>query len=234
MWHARMTRRLATAWWIVLCMGAAGAAYAAPPTPWQTSLERAFAARGLAGAAVSALVVDRASGAELFARGADMLLTPASTQKLLTAVAALDAFGPTHRFVTELRASRPIGTDGAVGDLFVRGGDPALTSEQWWRLAADLRAIGLREVRGDLVLDDALFDEAHWHASWSPVTARAYHAPVSAIAANFGAFRVRVAPALTPGAPLEVTLDPPVPYLRVVNEGRTGKRGTASTLTVER
>jgi D-alanyl-D-alanine carboxypeptidase/D-alanyl-D-alanine-endopeptidase (penicillin-binding protein 4) len=201
---------------------------------WAAALERAFAVRGFEGAAVSALVVDRASGAPLWARGADSALVPASTQKVLTAVAALDAFGPVHRFVTELRASRPIGTDGAVGDLFVRGGDPALTSEQWWRLAADLRALGLREVRGALVLDDSLFDEARWHPSWAPVTARAYHAPVSALSANFGAFRVRVAPGAAPGAKLEVALDPPVPYLRVVNEGRTGKRGSRSTLAVER
>jgi len=231
----RMTRCLATALLLVAggC-GAAGGAHAADAERWQAALARAFGARGFTGASVSALVVDRASGAELFARGADALLVPASTQKLLTAVAALDAFGPAHRFVTEVRSSRPLGADGAVGDLFVRGGDPALTSEQWWRLAADLRALGLREVRGDLVLDDALFDEARWHASWTPVTARAYHAPVSALAANFGAFRVRVGPGLAPGAALEVAVDPPVPYLRVVNEGRTGKRGSAATLAVER
>jgi D-alanyl-D-alanine carboxypeptidase/D-alanyl-D-alanine-endopeptidase (penicillin-binding protein 4) len=221
---------------LILAWGCAvdGGARAEEPARSTASLERAFAARGLQGAAVSALVVDRASGAELWARGADTALVPASTQKLLTAVAALDAFGPAYRFVTELRASRPIGADGAIGDLFVRGGDPALTAEQWWRLAADLRALGLSEVRGDLVLDDALFDEARWHESWAPVTARAYHAPVSAVSANFGAFRVRVAPGAAPGAALEVALDPPVPYLRLVNEGRTGKRGSKSTLAVER
>jgi D-alanyl-D-alanine carboxypeptidase/D-alanyl-D-alanine-endopeptidase (penicillin-binding protein 4) len=121
-----------------------------------------------------------------------------------------------------------------VGDLFVSGGDPAMTSEQWWRLAADLRALGLRDVRGDLVLDDSLFDEQRWHPSWAPVSARAYHAPISPLSANFGAFRVRVAPGAEPGAPLLATIDPPVPYLRLSNEGRTGKRGSKPTSTVER
>jgi D-alanyl-D-alanine carboxypeptidase/D-alanyl-D-alanine-endopeptidase (penicillin-binding protein 4) len=229
-----MRRRFAVVLMLAWGCAAGGAARAEEPARWAASLERAFAARGFQGAAVSALVVDRATGAELWARGADSGLVPASTQKVLTAVAALDAFGPAHRFVTELRASRPIGADGAIGDLFVRGGDPALTAEQWWRLAADLRALGLREVRGDLVLDDSLFDEARWHESWAPVTARAYHAPVSAVSANFGAFRVRVAPGAAPGAALQVALDPPVPYLRLLNEGRTGKRGSRSTLAVER
>jgi D-alanyl-D-alanine carboxypeptidase/D-alanyl-D-alanine-endopeptidase (penicillin-binding protein 4) len=197
-------------------------------------VRRALAARALEGASLSALVADRASGRDLVAANPDAALVPASTQKVLTAVAALSAFGPAHRFVTEVRASRPIGVDGAVGDLFLSGGDPALTSEQWWRLAADLRALGLREVRGDLVLDDGLFDEQRWHPSWSPVTARAYHAPVSPLAANFGAFRVRIAPGEAPGAPVAAAIDPPVPYLVLVNEARTGKARSKSTLAVER
>ncbi len=223
---------------LLLTLVAAGCesapARAAEPSAWESGVRSALSARGLEGASLSALVVERASGATLVGVNPDTALMPASTQKVLTAVAALSSFGPAHRFVTEVRASRPVGTDGAVGDLFVSGGDPALTSEQWWRLAADLRALGLREVRGDLVLDDGLFDEQRWHPSWAPVSARAYHAPVSAISANFGAFRVRVAPGAAPGEPLFAAIDPPVPYLRLLNEGRTGKRGSKPTLVVER
>ena len=226
------TRVLCAALVLAACAGAP--ARAAEPSDWEASVRRALAVRGLQGAAVSALVVDRVSDRELVASNPDTGLMPASTQKVLTAVAALSAFGPAHRFVTQVRASRPIGADGAVGDLFLAGGDPALTSEQWWRLAADLRALGLREVRGDLVLDDGLFDEERWHPSWAPVSARAYHAPVSPLAANFGAFRVRVAPGPAPGAPVSAAIDPPVPYLVLVNEGRTGKAKAKSTLSVER
>ncbi len=232
-----LTARLRLTLLLLSAFGAgvgAEAVRAAEPSAWETGVRRALSVRGLEGASLSALVVERASGATLVGVNPDASLMPASTQKVLIAVAALSSFGPAHRFVTEVRASRPIGTDGAVGDLFVSGGDPALTSEQWWRLAADLRALGLREVRGDLVLDDGLFDEQRWHPSWAPVTARAYHAPVSPIAANFGAFRVRVAPGAAPGEPLVAAIDPPVPYLRLVNEGKTGKRGSKPTLAVER
>jgi D-alanyl-D-alanine carboxypeptidase/D-alanyl-D-alanine-endopeptidase (penicillin-binding protein 4) len=227
-----IVRALCAAFVLAVCAGAP--ARAAEPSSWEASVRRALDARGLEGASVSALVVDRASDRELVASNPDLTLMPASTQKVLTAVAALSLFGPAHRFVTEVRASRPIGADGAVGDLFLAGGDPALTSEQWWRLAADLRALGLREVRGDLVLDDGLFDEERWHPSWAPVTARAYHAPVSPLAANFGAFRVRIAPGAAPGAPVSASIDPPVPYLMLANEARTGKAKSKSTLVVER
>lgn len=219
--------------WSALAACLAGAAHAAEPAA-NSALERALAARGFRGGVVSMLVVDRASGVEVFARNPDALLAPASAQKVLTAVAALATFGPSHRFVTTVRASRPIGDDGAVGDLFVSGGDPALTSELWWRLAADLRVLGLRAVRGDLVLDDSLFDEQRWHPSWGPPSPRAFHAPVSALSANYGAYRVRVVPGAKPGAPLSVAIDPPVPYLRLVNQGATGKARSKRTLAVER
>ena len=84
------------------------------------------------------------------------------------------------------------------------------------------------------MLDDGLFDEERWHPSWAPVTARAYHAPVSPLSANFGAFRVRIAPGAAPGAPVSAAIDPPVPYLLLANEARTGKARAKSTLVVER
>jgi D-alanyl-D-alanine carboxypeptidase/D-alanyl-D-alanine-endopeptidase (penicillin-binding protein 4) len=57
---------------------------------------------------------------------------------------------------------------------------------------------------------------------------------VSPLAANYGAFRVHVAPGGTPGAPITARIDPPVPYLVLVNEARTGKPKSAATLAVER
>ena len=125
--------------------------------------------------------------------------------KVLTGIAALAAFGPAHRFSTEVLVSGQPDHDGAVDALFIRGGgDPTLTSEQWWRLSADLRIRGLRRVRGDLFMDDTLFDGERWHPSWGEVTSRAYHAPVGALSANYGAFFVAVAAASEPGGPVRV------------------------------
>jgi D-alanyl-D-alanine carboxypeptidase len=106
-------------------------------------LNRSLAVPALREAEISVLVVDRKTGGELFARNPDRALVPASNLKVLTGIAALAAFGPTHRFTTEVLASGEPRADGSVDALFIRGGgDPALTSEQWWRLAADLRLRG--------------------------------------------------------------------------------------------
>lgn len=200
------------------------------------ALEAALGAPGLRGARVSALVVERGSGRTLFAEQAERALVPASNLKVLTALAALATFGPSHRFTTEVLAPAAPGEDGAVEALYLRGGgDPALTSERLWRLAADLRLRGLRRVAGPLVVDDAHFDAERWHPEWGKVSARAYHAPVGALAANYGAFRVVVTPGPEPGAPARVAVDPPVPYLRVESAARTVPPGTRRAgLVVER
>ena len=198
-------------------------------------LARALQGKTLQGARLSVLVVDRQSGEQIFAKNPDQALLPASNQKLLTATAALAHFGPTHRFATEVWAPAKPDAKGRVSSLWIKaGGDPAMTGEQWWRLAAHLRAQGLQEVTGDLILDAGAFDQERWHPSWQPVTARAYHAPLSALTANYSAFRVHVAPGAQPGAPARVQVDPPVAYLELENRTRTGPKGRRTTLRVDR
>ncbi len=198
-------------------------------------LEEALSTRALRRARVSALVVRASDGAVLFEQSPDRPLTPASNMKILTAMAALETFGPTWRFETEVLADRLPDEDGAVGTLYVRGGgDPAMTSEDWWRLAADLHRKGLRRVEGDVVLDPGAFDGARWHPDWGAVSSRAYHAPVGGLNANYGAFAVTVRPGSRPGEPVRVEIDPPVGYLVVANRARTGPPGGRSSLVVDR
>lgn len=219
--------------------GAEDVAARAPATQLRASLAerlgRALDAHALRRARISALVVRADDGKVLFERSPDRPLTPASNMKILTAMAALQTFGPTYRFETPILADAPLDAEGAVGTLFVRGGgDPVLNSEDWWRLASDLRNLGLRRVRGDLVLDDHFFDGARWHPDWGKTSSRAYHAPVGGLNANYGAFAVTVRPGAAAGDPVSVAVDPPVAYLAVVNRGRTGHVGQRSSLVVDR
>lgn len=198
-------------------------------------LGRALEVRGLRRARISALVIRAEDGKVLFERSADRALTPASNMKILTAMATLQTFGPTHRFETPILADTEPDAEGAVGTLYVRGGgDPVLNSEDWWRVAADLRSRGLRRVRGDLVLDDGFFDGARWHPDWGKTSSRAYHAPVGGLNANYGAFAVTVRAGRAAGDPVFVSIDPPVSYLVLSNRARTGHVGQRSSLVVDR
>jgi D-alanyl-D-alanine carboxypeptidase/D-alanyl-D-alanine-endopeptidase (penicillin-binding protein 4) len=121
----------------------AAADSAAARLEWQRSLgsrlDAVLASRELKRARVAAFVVRAGDGEVLYEHSADRALTPASNAKILTAIAALDAFGPSHHFATCVSSDEPPDAEGAVEELFVRGGgDPALNNEDWWRLAAEL------------------------------------------------------------------------------------------------
>lgn len=124
---------------------------------------------------VGALVVDAATGDTLYARNAARRFVPASNQKLLTTIAALERMGPEYRFRTGFEAVGALGPEGIlVGDLVVRGtGDPSL-SERYHddaeaplrEVAMRLREAGLRRVRGDLVIDAAEWDADGIEETW--------------------------------------------------------------------
>lgn len=85
-------------------------------------------------------------------------MQPGSTMKIVTAVVAMDRLGPNHRGRTEVLSAAAL-VDGVLqGDLVLRGGaDPELGWPQLWQLFDELRAQGVREIAGDIVLDRSLF-----------------------------------------------------------------------------
>ncbi len=219
---------------VPLATAAVPLATAAVPLGLEERLDAVLASRALRGARIAVLVVTRGEGRILYARNPDRALVPASNLKILTAIAALSAFGPTHRFTTELFADEAPDAEGAIDVLTIRGSDPALTSEGVWRMTADLRLLGLRRVRWGLRLDDSVFDGERWHPSWGRVSARAYHAPVGALSVNYGAFAVEVSAGANPGDPVRVNLDPPISFLRLSNRSRTGPARSRRSLSVDR
>jgi D-alanyl-D-alanine carboxypeptidase/D-alanyl-D-alanine-endopeptidase (penicillin-binding protein 4) len=205
-----------------VCLSQGAPAAGAEQHPLRAALSQA----AFRGANLGVLVVRADDGRVLFEDGARRPLKPASNMKILTGVAALATFGPAHRFVTRVYSEAPPDAQGAVASLIVRGGgDPSLTSEEWWRLAADLKAAGLRSIQRDLVLDDTAFEDQKWNPAWGARSARAFHAPVTALEANYGSFIVTVRPG-SAGSEARVTIDPSIPYLALVNQVRTGKAGS--------
>jgi serine-type D-Ala-D-Ala carboxypeptidase/endopeptidase (penicillin-binding protein 4) len=108
------------------------------------------------------LDIGASSSPLLFAHNARRGRILASNQKLFTTAAALDRFGPAHRFRTAvyLRGERK-GTNGRVldGHLIIRGdGDPAFGSSSIGALADAIRNAGIRRVTGKVRADDTIFD----------------------------------------------------------------------------
>lgn len=211
---------------LLVLLLSASLAGAGESAPLKDRLSAVLKSPALRGATVGALVVRDADGSVLYQHQPDRGLIPASNQKLLTSLAALEIFGPTHRFETLLYSQQAPDAGGAIGDLIVRGsGDPVLNSEDWWRLALELRSRGVRKVRGDLVLDDTAFDAERWHPNWGRTGARAYHAPIGSLTTNYGAFAVSVSAGSKAGDPARVDISPPIDFLELSNHATTSAAG---------
>ncbi|GGR85011.1 D-alanyl-D-alanine carboxypeptidase [Streptomyces aureoverticillatus] len=90
----------------------------------------------------SAVVVDVATGKRLYGKGSRQALTPASTTKIATAVAALSALGPDHRLTT-----KTVVEPDSRNVVLVGGGDPTLTARGEGRYVAG--SASLRELADD-------------------------------------------------------------------------------------
>jgi serine-type D-Ala-D-Ala carboxypeptidase/endopeptidase (penicillin-binding protein 4) len=146
-------------WRLAAWLACSAAANATPPEPVQQALQAAgLPASALAYAAVPLGHHGRAVGWQ-----ATRPMQPGSTMKLVTSIVALDVLGPNHRGFTELVSAAPrrAGPDGEVldGDLVLRGGgDVELGVSQLWALLMELRESGLRELRGDVLLDRSRYN----------------------------------------------------------------------------
>lgn len=144
------------------------------------SLSRAEPAQGLAAAvlppevllalhqsripseALSVVVQNADDGAPHLRWRAEQWVNPASLTKLLTTYAALDLLGPAWTWSTPVWLTGPIrnpGPQGVLeGDLVIQGsGDPKWVLERVWLMLRRIQQLGIREIRGDIVLDRSAF-----------------------------------------------------------------------------
>lgn len=182
-----------------------------------------------AGYRVAGLVIDLQSGKPLASLDPDEALIPASVTKLFTTALALETFGPQHTFDTEVLTQGKLHGGTLDGNLILKGGgDPGLTNEQIWRLAMDVSLAGVKQINGDLVVDESLFGhvkcatkdrcdarKSSWHS---------YDGLLSAMSVNYSTFAVAVEPGSRPGVPARFNLDPyPLPSFAMHGDVKTVK-----------
>jgi D-alanyl-D-alanine carboxypeptidase/D-alanyl-D-alanine-endopeptidase (penicillin-binding protein 4) len=183
---------------------------------------RSAMGRGLDPKRTSIVVADASNGQIIAAYQPDLKLNPASCAKIITAASALSALGPDHRFHTRFLSEGPPDENGRIKTLYASGnGDPMLVSEDLWRMARNLNDLGLKRVSGGIVIDDSFFD-SHYYPGRPGAQTRAYAAKTSAVAVNFNAVTIRIAPGRRAGAPAAVAIEPPADYFNLVNKAVTG------------
>jgi len=196
------------------------------------ALAEILASSALAGARAGVAVASLDTGEILYAHNADELLNPASNVKLFTTAAALARLGPEYRFETEFHVE-PAAGGAVVKHLYVRGkGDPTWVSERLWEVAGQLYHLGLRVVKGDLVVDDSWFDDEREGPGFDQETGdRSYLAPAGALSLNFNSVAVHVAPGGKVGEKGRVELEPMSDFFRLENRTVTVRAGALRRVT---
>ncbi|GAC1662075.1 MAG: D-alanyl-D-alanine carboxypeptidase/D-alanyl-D-alanine-endopeptidase [Candidatus Acidiferrum sp.] len=199
------------------------------------------------------LIVDAESGKILFQQNADKYFMPASNMKLFTTALALAKLGPDYRFHTTLETSGEISPDGILaGDLVLVGrGDPNLSNRKFpyelkeefdgppdkvlGELADGLVTRGVKEISGDVIVDDSYFPRERYPHGWEiDDTVWQYGAAISAIAVNDNTVTVTLLPGERAGDAVQVSVTPPTRDFAVKNDVATSPTGVKPELSLTR
>ncbi len=127
------------------------------PQPMRAGL----GAAGIPEEAVGVMVVRLSDGATVLAHRERESMQPASTMKLVTSLATLEKLGPAYRARTQLRSRGELADGVLHGNLVLRGGgDVDFDWRAFEHALSMLRAQGIREIEGDLIVDLTYFRPA--------------------------------------------------------------------------
>ncbi len=205
-------------------------------------VEGVLAAPTFEHANVAFVVRSLATGETLYSRNGRTWLVPASTMKILTAVAAAERLGWGFRFETRLVATGPIVNGVVDGDLIVVGtGDPTINRRHPRRIdtfdvwARALEAIGIQRINGHVIGDDSHVEAPGWGIGWAwDDLVEDYGAAVSALQYHENVVTITMGPGITPGAPPVVYMSPSNHGLLVDVRAATSAEGTTPELAVAR
>lgn len=196
----------------------AATATAATDSELPAGVKSALHVRNVPHDTLSIYVEDLDTGDTVLQWRDEVARNPGSTIKLLTTLVALDILGPTYTWTTDVFALGEISDDRLDGDLLIRGsGDPFLVTERLWQMLRQVRQAGIREIGGNLLLDDSLFAVAkHDPAAFDRQPLRAYNVAPNALLTNFKVVRYWFEPQVESGS-VRVWLDPELVNLEIDN-----------------
>lgn len=195
---------------------------AASGTPLPPAVAQALADARIPQAAVSLVVRETGAATPRLQLNAGQARNPASLMKLVTTFAGLELLGPAYTWKTTAWTSAQLADGVLDGDLMLKGGgDPKLTIEQFWLLLRQLRARGVREITGDLMLDrSGLAPIRHDPAAFDDQPLRPYNVGPDPLLLNFNTIRLTLVPpsdADAVGAQVQTLAEPAPANLDILN-----------------
>lgn len=112
-------------------------------------------------------IVDLTTGEVLYAKGEFQRMRPASSEKMITAIAALDILGPSYTLNTQLLTTGTISGGTLQGDLYIKGTmDPLISTTDVNALARQLKSLGIQRITGHIIADASFKDGDEYGWGW--------------------------------------------------------------------
>lgn len=112
-------------------------------------------------------VYDLAADSMIFQKGLRQTLRPASTEKLFTAITALQTLGGSYRFETSLYVDGEVTDSVLHGNVYIKGGmDPLFGHDDMRAFAAALAGMGIDSIGGEVMADVSFKDTLRWGKGW--------------------------------------------------------------------
>jgi serine-type D-Ala-D-Ala carboxypeptidase/endopeptidase (penicillin-binding protein 4) len=123
-------------------------------------------------------------------------MNPASVMKLITTSAGLSILGADFTWRNRIWVDGPVVDGVLLGNLYIKGsGDPKLVLERLQSLLQDIMSKGIKEVRGDIILDGSVFDlPPKSPASFDDEPLRPYNVAPQGLLLNFNAMLFKFSP----------------------------------------
>lgn len=142
-----------------------------PTLPWEQrirhELNRLLTADMFHTSQVGLLVFDLDADSVLFAYNEKQTMRPASTQKLVTAITAIDKLGGSYRFVTDLCYTGKIENKTLIGDIYCVGGfDPRFNADDMNAFVESIQKMGIDTIRGTIYADKGMKDDDRLGEGW--------------------------------------------------------------------
>jgi D-alanyl-D-alanine carboxypeptidase/D-alanyl-D-alanine-endopeptidase (penicillin-binding protein 4) len=136
-------------------------------TPLARQLAAALRSTHVSRAQTGAVVYDLRTGRVVYGLHAELLLHPASNEKIATTYAALAALGPSFRIETDALGDGTQHGKTWQGDIVLKGyGDPTLSAADLWSLAHQVKRNGITRVKGRVIGDESWFDARRVGVGW--------------------------------------------------------------------
>lgn len=195
---------------------------------YQNSLTRLLPEKALNNDKLGIYVESVTTGRTILKYNHKKSFIPASNNKVITSFAALNLLGKSYRYKTSVYSGGEITNGILYGGMYIKAsGDPSIDTERIEAIVKDFKEMGIKEIKGNIHLDDSYFDDLSYAQGWKEGWRGDYYCPpIGSFSLNYNTIDIKVTPGKI-GKQAKIEVFPEAFKVGVVNNTETSHKSSA-------